>query len=154
MIYEFEVEGKVVGKQRPRVNMNTGMVYTPNKTKDYEYFALYSQNKWGVINQEGEEVIQPSYQEMIVIPDKTKDVFICTYNVNEETGTYQTKAINSKNEDILIGYDQIEALENMDENDNVFLLLQPEKLVIFLNLCCIRIFLITIYSLVYLYMKT
>ena len=89
-------------------------------TKDYEYFALYAQNKWGVINQDGEEVIQPSYQEMIIIPDKTKDVFICTYNVNEETGTYQTKAINSKNEEILTGYDQIEALDNMDENSNVW----------------------------------
>ena len=89
-------------------------------TKDYEYFALYAQNKWGVINQDGEEVIQPSYQEMIVIPDKTKDVFICTYNVNEETGTYQTKVINSKNEEILTGYDQIEALDNIDENSNVW----------------------------------
>ena len=89
-------------------------------TKDYEYFALYEQNKWGVINQEGEERLQPSYQEMIVIPDKTKDVFICTYNVNEETGAYQTKVINSKNEDILTGYEQIEVLENMDENDNVW----------------------------------
>lgn len=37
MIYEFEVEGKIIGKERPRVNMNTGMVYTPNKTKDYEF---------------------------------------------------------------------------------------------------------------------
>ncbi len=89
-------------------------------TKDYEYFALYSQNKWGVINQDGEEVIQPSYQEMIVIPDKTKDVFICTYNVNEETGEYKTKAINSKNEEILTGYDQIETLDNIDSNSNVW----------------------------------
>ncbi len=89
-------------------------------TRDYEYFTLYSQNKWGVINQDGAEVIQPSYQEMIVIPDKEKDVFICTYNVNEETGTYQTKAINSKNEEILTGYDQIEALDNMDKDNNVW----------------------------------
>ena len=99
-------------------------------TKDYEYFALYAQNKWGVINQDGEEVIQPSYQEMIVIPDKTKDVFICTYNVNEETGTYQTKVINSKNEEILTGYDQIEALDNIDENSNVWyeeIVLRVEK---------------------------
>lgn len=88
--------------------------------KDYEYFSLYSQNKWGVINQDGEEVIQPSYQEMIIIPDKTKDVFICIYNVNEETGTYQTKAINKENEEILTGYEQIEALDNMDENGNVW----------------------------------
>lgn len=89
-------------------------------TKDYEYFALYSQNKWGIINQEGEVVIQPSYEEMIVIPDKTKDVFICIYNVNEETGTYQTKAINSKDETILTGYEQIEALDNIDKNSNVW----------------------------------
>lgn len=88
--------------------------------KEYEYFALYAQNKWGVINQEGEEVIQPSYQEMIVIPDKTKEVFICTYNVNEENWTYQTKAVNSNNEEILTGYDQIEALDNMDKNGNVW----------------------------------
>ena len=49
-------------------------------TGNNEYFALYVQNKWGVINQNGEEVITPSYQEMIVIPNKEKDVFICTYN--------------------------------------------------------------------------
>lgn len=36
MRYEFEVIGEVVGKERPRVNMYTGRVYTPNKTKDYE----------------------------------------------------------------------------------------------------------------------
>ena len=35
-MYEFEVPGKIIGKQRPRVNMYTGNVYTPNKTKDYE----------------------------------------------------------------------------------------------------------------------
>ena len=36
MEYEFEVIGKIVGKERPRVNMYSGMVYTPTKTKDYE----------------------------------------------------------------------------------------------------------------------
>ena len=36
MKYEFEVEGKIVGKERPRVNMNSGSVYTPTRTKDYE----------------------------------------------------------------------------------------------------------------------
>ena len=42
MIYEFEVEGAVVGKERPRVNLSTGTVYTPNKTKDYEYLVQQS----------------------------------------------------------------------------------------------------------------
>jgi len=36
MKYEFEVVGKIVGKERPRVNMYTCSVYTPGKTKDYE----------------------------------------------------------------------------------------------------------------------
>lgn len=45
MIYEFEVPGKVIGKGRPRLNTYTGVVYTPNKTKDYEtlieqYFTI------------------------------------------------------------------------------------------------------------------
>lgn len=38
MTYEFEIEGKIIGKERPRVNMYTGFVYTPNKTKDYEFW--------------------------------------------------------------------------------------------------------------------
>ena len=88
--------------------------------KDYEYFVLYSANKWGVINQEGEEVISPSYREMIVIPDKTKDVFICTYDINEESGEYKTKAINKKNEAIFTKYEQVEAISNIDKDNNVW----------------------------------
>lgn len=41
-MYEFEVEGNIVGKQRPRVNMYTGNVYTPNRTKDYEEWIKQS----------------------------------------------------------------------------------------------------------------
>ena len=41
-MYEFEVIGDIVGKQRPRVNMYTGSVYTPNKTKDYEDYIKQS----------------------------------------------------------------------------------------------------------------
>lgn len=91
-----------------------------NIHKEYEYFTVYSENKWGVINQEGEIVIQPSYQEMIIIPDKTKDVFICMYNVNEETGEYKTKVINSQNEEIFTNYEKVEAIENIDKNENVW----------------------------------
>lgn len=37
MKYEFEVPGTINGKGRPRINSYTGTVYTPTKTKDYEY---------------------------------------------------------------------------------------------------------------------
>ena len=39
MKYQFEVPGEIVGKERPRVNMYTGRVYTPGKTKDYEFLV-------------------------------------------------------------------------------------------------------------------
>ena len=68
-----------------------------------EYFVLYSNEKWGVINQLGETVIAPTYREMLVIPDKTRDVFLCTYDINEETGEYKTNAINSKTAAIRTG---------------------------------------------------
>lgn len=38
MKYEFKVEGQITGKARPRLNTYTGSVYTPTKTKEYEYF--------------------------------------------------------------------------------------------------------------------
>ena len=82
-------------------------------TKDYEYFALYANNKWGVINQDGEQVIIPSYQEMIVIPNKEKDVFICTFNIDETTGTYSQQNIGYYTYiGGLVGYAQSSTIQN------------------------------------------
>ena len=84
------------------------------------YFTAFQDEKWGVINQLGEFVIDPSYQEMIVIPNSKADVFLCTYDVNYETGTYKTKALNSKNKEIFTEYEQIEAISNKDEANNLW----------------------------------
>ncbi len=80
------------------------------------YYPAYVDNKWGVINTKGEVVVSPSYEEMIIIPDNTKPVFICTYNVDYATGSYETKVINEKNKEVYTDYDKIEAFENYDEN--------------------------------------
>ena len=89
-------------------------------TTQTAYYTIYQDNKWGVINQNGETIIDPSYQEMIVIPDKTIDVFLCTYDVNYDEGTYKTKALNNKNQEIFTEYNQIEAIENKDESNNLW----------------------------------
>ena len=34
------------------------------------YYTAFDNNKWGVINSSGETVITPSYEEMVVIPNK------------------------------------------------------------------------------------
>lgn len=90
------------------------------KITSTSYFTLYKENKWGVIDNLGNEVISPSYNEMIIIPNNKKDVFLCTYDINDQTGEYKTKVLNSKNEEIYTQYSQIEALDNYDKNNNIW----------------------------------
>lgn len=85
-----------------------------------DYFTIFKDNKWGVIDSNGEIIIDPSYQEMITIPNSKNDVFLCIYDVNYETGEYKTKALNSKNEEIYTDYEQIEAIQNNDEENNLW----------------------------------
>ena len=68
----------------------------------------------------GEIVIDPAYEEMITIPNSKNDVFLCIYDVNYETGEYKMKALNSKNKEILIEYEQVEAIANQDKNNNMW----------------------------------
>lgn len=88
--------------------------------KGNEYFALYEQEKWGVIDNRGNIVISPSYAEMIIIPNSKQDIFICTYEINNETGEYKSKALNKKNKEIFTEYEEIEALENYDNVQNIW----------------------------------
>ena len=90
------------------------------KITSKSYFAVFKDNKWGVIDSNGETIISPSYEEMIVIPNNKKDVFICTYDVNYETGEYKTKALNYQNNEIFTQYDQIEAIQNSDDSNNLW----------------------------------
>ena len=84
-----------------------------------DYFAAFQNNKWGIIDSTGAVVIDPSYEEMMVVPNSKKDVFLCTFDVNYETGEYSTKALNSKNEEIFTQYNQVEPLQVVDRNGQV-----------------------------------
>lgn len=84
------------------------------------YYALYQDAKWGIIGTNGETVINPMYQEIPIVIDKSKDVFLFTYDINEEDGTYKTKAVNKNNEQLFTNYDKVEALENYDSAENVW----------------------------------
>ena len=98
----------------------TGESDTQEKTVALEYFPIYTEGKWGVIDSRGNTIVTPEYDEYIVIPDSTQPIFICTYDVNYEDGTYKTKAINENNEQIYSEYEQVEALENYDESNNLW----------------------------------
>lgn len=91
-----------------------------SKNIELHYFTLFSNGNWGVINSSGNVIIEPANAEMVVIPNKAKPVFICTYEVNYVDGTFKTKAVNEKNEQIFTGYDNVLAIENYDENNNLW----------------------------------
>ena len=84
-----------------------------------EYFSVYTNNKWGVIDSNGNIIIQPTYDEMIIVPNNQRAVFICVYDVNATNRTYKTKVLNKDNKEILTGYTKVELLDNYDENGNI-----------------------------------
>ena len=84
------------------------------------YFSAYSDGKWGIIDNNGNTIINTEYDEMVIVPNNKKAVFICTLNINDETGEYETKAINEKGEEILKGFDKIEAIDNYDSKQNIW----------------------------------
>lgn len=78
------------------------------------YQVAYDNEKWGVIDNKGSVVIKAEYDEMIMIPDKNKDLFICSYDVDYGNESYKTKVINRKGNEILKEYENIEPIENTD----------------------------------------
>ncbi len=84
------------------------------------YFLINKNNKWGVIDNNSKIIIEPTYEEAIIIPNNKKDIFICNYDVNYENNTYQVKVLNAKGKEIFQEYDTVNALENYDENKNLW----------------------------------
>lgn len=72
--------------------------------EDYQYFAVYTNGKYGVLNAKGEMIIQNTYAN-IVIPNPTKPVFIC----KKANGIYE--ALNEKGEKILGNFSNVKEIE-------------------------------------------
>ena len=68
--------------------------------EDYEYFILRQEGKYGVINKNGDIVINPEYTN-VIIPNPKNAVFICYDEGNN------TKVLNQNNEQIFSEYAQI-----------------------------------------------
>ena len=90
------------------------------KVETVTYYTIYDNGKWGVINSYGETVIDASYDDMIVVPDSTKAVFVCTYDVNYEDGSYKSKVLNEKGKEIAKGYDKVDTIANYDKTQNIW----------------------------------
>lgn len=85
-------------------------IYLPNRKKIEEkievtstYYKMKEEDKYGIINEKGELILEPKYEE-IIIPNANKAVFICK---NED----EQKILNDKNEEILTQYENIEPIQ-------------------------------------------
>lgn len=92
---------------------------TPNnKNKDVSslttYFSVFDNNKWGIIDNKGTKIINTTYDEMIIVPDKNKDIFICSYDIDYNSENYKTKVLNKDGNEILTEYNLVQAIENTD----------------------------------------
>ncbi len=91
-----------------------------DKVSSVWYYSVYTNNKWGVIDGSGKTIVEPTYDEMIIIPNNQKAVFICTTDTNYQTGEYKTKILNEKNQEIFKTYESVEAIENYDTVNNLW----------------------------------
>ena len=89
-------------------NMNNNK-YELEKIEKYSYFKLYKNEKYGVIDEKGNTIINASY-DTINIPNPSKAVFICYSGNNSDMQNYTTKVLNEKGEPILTQYEQVSAI--------------------------------------------
>ena len=93
--------------------------YTIEPISEVNYFLLMQNNKYGVINKNGDIVVDPIY-DVVEIPNASKPVFICKGNYDQNSGEYNIQVFNDKKEPILYQYYTVEAikLNNVESNGN------------------------------------
>ena len=76
--------------------------YEIETVENYQYFILKNNNQSGVINRNGDILIEPKYEE-VKIPNPEKAVFVC-YEEND------SKVLNQNNEEIFSEYEIVEPI--------------------------------------------
>ena len=76
--------------------------YEISEVKQYNYFLLKQNNLYGIIDKEGNTIIEAQYDE-IAIPNPEKAVFVCYKDNN-------IKVLNSDNTEILTEYEKVEPI--------------------------------------------
>lgn len=93
-----------VRKDEPRLDYQLEIV------NEIDYMLYSENNKFGVIDKNGQVIIDSRYDE-IQIPNPSKPLFICMYGYDEEKNQYNIKVLNDKQEQILYQYVIVEAIE-------------------------------------------
>lgn len=81
---------------------NSVKEYEIAQVNEYNYFMLKHNNSYGVIDKQGNTIIEAKYDE-VKIPNPEKAVFVCSKSGN-------ITVLNEKNEEILTEYEGVEAI--------------------------------------------
>lgn len=90
---------------------NIGKKVSIEEVTEYDYFITSIDGKSGVIDKQGNILIDPEY-DYIQIPNPSKPIFICLYDYNSDTRDYSSKVLNEKGEEIYTSYNSIQAIPN------------------------------------------
>ena len=99
-------------------NKRAKYVYDIEKVTDVKYNTICIDNRYGVIDENGNILIDPSY-DLIQIPNPSKPVFICMSNYNTEINEYETKVLNDKKEQVITGYQNVQAIPTETTADGI-----------------------------------
>lgn len=92
--------------------------YKIEKVTEINYNVVNENNKYGVIDRQGNVIVEPKYS-IIQIPNPSKPVFICMSDYNTETKEYTIKVLNDNGEQLYIGYSGIQAIPTETTSDGV-----------------------------------
>ncbi|MBR2704150.1 MAG: WG repeat-containing protein [Clostridia bacterium] len=93
--------------------------YEVEKLETINYFLFEENNKYGVIDREGNIIVEPSY-DIIEIPNPSKDLFICKSNYDASKKEYSVQVFNKDKQQLLYQYYIVEAIELNNVDDNGF----------------------------------
>lgn len=83
--------------------------YKVEEISEYKYFTLEQNQKYGVIDRNGNIVIEAEYGA-VQIPNPSKAIFVCVKEYNENTKEYETIVYNEKKEVLLSNYKNVQAI--------------------------------------------
>lgn len=92
------ITGFVINRRTQKENKD----YEIETISEYKYFVVKEDNKYGVIDTQGNKIIETNYED-VKIPNPEKAIFICYENK-------KTKVLNEKGEEIFSEYKDIEPL--------------------------------------------
>ena len=93
--------------------------YNVEKLETINYFLFVQNNKYGVIDRDGQIVVEPNF-DIIEIPNPSKDVFICKNNYDVNKKEYSVQVFDKNKNQILYQYYIVEAIELNSVDDNGF----------------------------------